>query len=253
MLTPNTLLSISFKHAFSARYAIPPMQATNRSMDTHHGDDSNNKCSAAAAERNTRPILDVLRSHLPRPKGSLLEIASGTGQHAAAIALEFPELQIQPSEHPSVDPSLMASIQAWTRDCPNVVHPPLTIDCSQHVSEWAKVAGGEDALLCDTILCVNMTHISPWQSTVGLFQGASHILQKPHGMLIIYGPFTVDGKPTTESNAAFDTSLKSRNSEWGLRDIADLDSLAQDVGLTRTGMIPMPAHNFTLLYRFMDD
>ena len=93
-----------------------------------------------------------------------------------------------------------------------------------------------------------MTHISPWQSTVGLFHGAATILQKPHGTLIIYGPFTVDGKPTTDSNAAFDVSLRGRNPEWGLRDVSDLDSLAEEVGLIRTGMIPMPANNFTLVY-----
>lgn len=182
----------------------------------------------------------MLKAHLDvRANGFFLEIASGTGQHVAAFSEEFKHWTFQPSE-PATD--MFASISAWAADKSNVKEP-VCIDCTQDVKHWGITRASVDAMLC-----VNMTHISPWEATAGLVSGAGYVL-RPNGLLFLYGPFKVDGEPTTESNGAFDTSLRNQNSAWGLRDIQDIDRVCADHGLHQIARIDMPANNFTLLYR----
>ena len=170
----------------------------------------------------------------------LLEIASGTGQHAAAFSKKIKGYTWQPSE---VSEATFPSIRAWGKDAGGKVLSPVLIDCQKKFEDWNVSANSFDG-----ILCVNMVHISPWAATRGLFAGASKALKKG-GQMFLYGPFKINGKPTTESNAAFDMSLRSRNPAWGLRDVADMDAEAEKQGLCRkTEPIPMPANNFMLIY-----
>lgn len=194
--------------------------------------------------RNKEVILDVLKSKLQAPERVpegpviLLEIASGSGQHAAHMAPHFPWVQWQPTERSQ---DCFDSIRAWGEGIPNILEP-IFLDASAQPSAWSMEKSS-----CVGILCVNMTHISPWEATCGLIAGSGHVLATG-GRLFLYGPFMRDGKPTTESNAAFDTTLRTKNSAWGLRDVADIDSLASKVSLEREEIIEMPANNFTLVY-----
>ena len=137
--------------------------------------------------------------------------------------------------HPS------CSITAWGQGLPNV-RPPLQLDASAPAG-WG-VPGGA----CRALYCANMCHISPWSCTVGLLAGAARVLQ-PGGELFLYGPFSVNGRPTTESNAAFDATLRQRNPAWGYRDVADVEALAAAAGLSFVERREMPANNFMLIYR----
>lgn len=215
---------------------------TLRSMDSHTECDANKKV-AAAAERNQHVIVQVVKAHL-KPSTSkrfIVEVASGTGQHAAALGKAFQSENciIQPSDMVTED---FESIRAWSSGLDNVLDP-IRIDCSQDFTTW-NIAETS----CDAIICINMAHISPKQATQGLCRGAALAL-KPGGLLFIYGPFLVNGKPTTPSNSAFDASLKSRNPEWGLRDVDDdIDAWCQSHGLERHHVLDMPANNAMLIY-----
>lgn len=169
---------------------------------------------------------------------TILEIASGTGQHAAYFSQSFPNLTWHPTE---ATEETFSSISAWAEDLPNV-KPPLLLDASSPAESWPIAPKS-----CVAVVCVNMTHISPWEATKGLVAGSGRVLCSG-GQLFIYGPFSVDGQPTTESNAAFDCSLRAQNSAWGLRDVADVDACAARAGLVRKEMLSMPANNFTLIY-----
>ena len=172
--------------------------------------------------------------------GMILEIASGTGQHAAAFSKKIKGYTWQPSE---VSEAMFPSIRAWGNDAGVKVFPPVLIDCQNEFDDWNVQANSFDG-----ILCVNMVHISPWAATIGLFAGASKALKRGR-QIFLYGPYKINGRPTTESNVAFDMSLRSRNPAWGLRDIADMDAEAEKHGLRRkTEQIPMPANNFMLIY-----
>ena len=160
--------------------------------------------SAPAALRNREPIAAVLAEWLP-DTGLVLEVASGTGEHAVTFARAFPRLEWQPSER---DPQALGSIEAWAADSglPNLRHP-VVLDVTDN--PWPVDHA-------DVLLSINMVHISPWSAALGLLDGAARIL--PAGApLILYGPWLVDGEPTAPSNLAFDADLKSRNAEWGLR------------------------------------
>jgi hypothetical protein len=196
-----------------------------------------------STHRNKEPILEVLKTHLSKPQAAaatqILEIASGTGQHAAFFSQAFPDLTWQPTEATA---EAFSSISAWAEGLANVAQPPLLLDASSPADTWPVAADS-----CVAVVCVNMTHISPWEATQGLVAGAGRVLCSG-GQLIIYGPFAIDGKATTESNAAFDRSLRAQNSSWGLRDVADVDACAAKAGLARKEMLQMPANNFTLIY-----
>ncbi len=191
---------------------------------------------APAAARNRDLIANVLRDVLPE-SGLVLELASGTGEHAVHFAQAFPDLEWQPSDP---DEAARASIAAWRKseELGNV-REPLEINAAS--ADW-----GIDA--ADAMVCINMIHISPWRSAEGLFAGAARLL--PQGApLVLYGPYLEDGVPTAQSNLAFDESLKARNPEWGIRRLEDVDALAQSHGLERVGRVEMPANNLTVIYR----
>ena len=192
------------------------------------------KRHAPAAERNRSPIAAVLREVLPE-SGTILEVASGTGEHAAWFAALFPALRWQPSDP---DPDALASIAAWRAEAGlgNLLEPVL-LDAS--AESWPVEAA-------DAILCVNMVHISPWAATVGLMRGAGRLLP-PGGPLILYGPYRRAGVPTAPSNEAFDRSLKSRDPRWGLRDLEAVSAEASANGLAFERVFEMPANNRMLL------
>ena len=185
---------------------------------------------APAVARNVGAIGDVLADWLPK-SGLVLEVASGTGEHALAFARRFSNIDWQPS-----DPDLLAlaSIAAWRIDAPANLLEPIAIDAAS--LDWPIDRA-------DAILCINMVHISPWASALGLLDGAAR-LRSP---LILYGPWLVDGQDTAPSNLAFDTDLKSRNASWGLRLVSDFAQEAAKRGLKLSEIRPMPANNQMLL------
>jgi SAM-dependent methyltransferase len=191
---------------------------------------------SAPAERNCRPILDVLRQVLPAT-GLILEIASGGGQHAAFFAPQFPNLVWQPSDH---NPDARASIVAWAAaaGCPNLRAP---VDLDAAGAAWPLAHA-------DAVVCINMIHISPWPATLGLFAGAARVLP-PGGVLYLYGPFRRDGAHTAPSNAAFDADLKARDARWGVRDVGEVAAAASAVGFGAPVIIPMPANNLSVVFR----
>lgn len=188
---------------------------------------------APATLRNREAIAAELAALLPA-HGTVLEVASGSGEHAAFFAERFPDLIFVPSDP---DAAARASIASWCAGLTNVA-PPLAIDAA---------AGAWPIATADAVLCINMVHISPWAATVGLFRACAALLP-PGGPLILYGPYREAGVETAESNLAFDESLKARDPAWGLRDVAELDRLAADCGLARTARIAMPANNLMLVY-----
>lgn len=197
------------------------------------------KQHAPAAARNTEPILEVLRGVVPR-EGRALEIASGTGQHAAAFAGAFPDIEWQPS-----DPFAEArdSIAAWVAESGfGNLRPPLELDVTR--VGWHE--GVEPGL--DLVVCINMIHISPWGACLGLMEGAGALL-RDDGLLYLYGPYMREGVHTAASNAAFDESLRGRNPAWGIRDMADVVAVAGAHGLAPEGVVAMPANNFSMIFR----
>ncbi len=189
-----------------------------------------------SAERNREPILAVLRDVLPAT-GRVLEIASGTGQHAIFFAGALPGLDWQPSD---ADAHARASIAAWTAQAGLAnVRAPLALDV--HQPDW-----GIDTL--DAVVCINMIHISPWSATQALFAGASQRLVDG-GVLYLYGPYRRGGAHTASSNEAFDQQLRSRDPSWGVRDMETVVALGDSVGLVAGEPVAMPANNFSLVFR----
>lgn len=193
--------------------------------------------ASPSSTRNAGPIREVLARILPHD-GRVLEVAAGSGQHAAAFAAAFPGLEWTPAD-PS--PEARASIAAWAQaaSLPNV-QPPLALDAMDPTT-WPD--GSFDA-----ILCINMIHISPWAATEGLMRLAQTRL-KPGGMLYLYGPCRETDTPLAPSNAAFDESLKMRNPDWGLRDVDAVTDLAGACGLRFIERVEMPANNLSLIYQ----
>ncbi|MBL8548844.1 MAG: DUF938 domain-containing protein [Hyphomonadaceae bacterium] len=198
------------------------------------------RLSSPATARNREPILAVLQRVLP-PQGAVLEIASGAGEHAVHVARAMPGLTWRPSDP---DPDSRASIAEWIahESLANVM-PPLAIDAS--TDDWGPDA--ETGGPFDAIVSINMVHISPWASAIGLFAGAARLLKRD-GVLFLYGPFMIGGAHTAPSNEAFDASLKSRNPAWGLRDLADIERLALANGLALRERVEMPANNQSLIF-----
>jgi hypothetical protein len=188
-----------------------------------------------AAERNRVPILDVLTRVLPQ-SCRVLEIASGTGQHAQHFASAQPDWQWQPTDG---DVASLPGISARCDGLRNVL-PPLHLDV---LRSWSPALAGFDA-----VYCANMLHISPWATCPALMRGAALALV-PNGALLIYGPFVVDGEPTAPSNAAFDASLNARNAEWGLRLLSAVIAEADGAGLRFEQRIAMPSNNLMLVFR----
>jgi hypothetical protein len=202
------------------------MSATPNDPQRHH---------SPAAERNREPILAELQRLLP-PQGLALEIASGTGQHAAHFATALPGWHWQPTDG---DARSLASISAWCEGLFNVL-PPLHLDVL--AGAWPGVPASVDALFC-----ANLLHIAPWATCAALMQGAARHLAA-HGLLILYGPYVVDGQATAPSNQAFDADLRARDPSWGLRRLADVMSQAEAVGLHLRERVAMPANNLLLVF-----
>ena len=196
---------------------------------------ANERRSAPAALRNREPIAEVLAEWLPK-SGTVLEVASGTGEHAIWFAERFPHLDWQPSDTHS---GALASIAAW-QDAAGLANlrAPVVIDAS--ADDW-PVANA------DAVLNINMAHISPWAASLGLIEGASRILPEG-GPLILYGPWLKDDIETAPSNIAFDADLKARDPEWGLRRVEDFDSAAGRKGFALADWRRMPANNLMLLF-----
>ena len=196
--------------------------------------DTDLRWHSAAAERNKQPIALELQRLLP-PQGSMLEIASGTGQHAAHCAATLPGWQWQPSD---ADPGALASVGAWCKGLPNVL-PPLALDVL--AATWPGVPEAVDA-----IFCANMIHIAPWPVCGALINGAARHLS-PSGLLILYGPYVEAGVATAPSNLAFDADLRRRNPAWGLRHLGDVLGLAQSAALALQQRVAMPSNNLLLV------
>ena len=189
---------------------------------------------APAAARNVEPIGDVLACWLPG-SGRVLEIASGTGEHALAFARRFPSLEWQPSDP---DPEALASIAAWQSDGPPNLISPIPLDVS---------SPGWRVDRADAILCINMVHIAPWEAALGLLDGASRLLAEGSS-LILYGPWLEAEVETAPSNLAFDQSLKARDPRWGLRRVDDFVSQARSRRLVLADRCAMPANNIMLRF-----
>jgi len=196
------------------------------------------KRHAPAALRNREPILAVLRQVLP-PRGTVLEIASGTGEHAVYFASQLPALRWQPSD---IDAAALASVAAHRAEAElaNLLEP-VRLD----VCQPDKSSGIDDVV---AIVCINMLHISPWSSALGLFSLATARLA-PGAPLVTYGPYRFEGRFTAPSNEAFDRSLRARDAQWGVRDVVDLDGAARAAGLQRQRTEALPANNHLLVFR----
>jgi SAM-dependent methyltransferase len=193
------------------------------------------KRHAPATVRNRGPILDVLAHVLPK-SGLVLEIGSGTGEHAVFFAAALPGLTWQPSD---ADPDALPSIRAWAKDAGLAnVSSPLLLDV--HTDPWPV-----DRV--DGVFSANMIHIAPWSAAQALLRGAGRHLVAG-GILLLYGPFRVGGDHTAASNAAFDADLRARNPAWGVRDLEAVEALAAENQLDLQQRLAMPANNQTLVF-----
>lgn len=198
------------------------------------------RVSAPAALRNRGPIAEVLADWLPE-SGLVLDVASGTGEHAVYFAERFPRLEWQPSD---VHPDALASIAAWQKFAalPNV-REPIVIDASSR--DWPIERA-------EAVLNINMAHISPWDASLGLIDGAARLLPSG-GALILYGPWLKDDIKTAPSNVAFNADLRRRDPAWGLRRVEDFEEAARRKGFELAEWRKMPANNLMLLFRLTDE
>lgn len=193
-----------------------------------------------SCERNRGPILDVLQRILPQ-KGLVLEIAAGSGQHATYFSAALPHLAWQPTDQST---SNLVSIDSWAaamraEGCGlEQLRPARALDVCD--LPWL-------VFRAEAVVCINMIHISPWESTCCLMEGAGHVLPKG-GVLYTYGPYLIDGQQTAESNARFDLWLKDRDPRYGIRDMAEVGAEAARHGLTLREVIAMPSNNFSLVF-----
>ena len=196
--------------------------------------DKDPRLAAPSAARNREPILRLLERCLPK-QGTVLEVASGTGEHVAFFAAALPGLHWQPTD---LDAARRASIDAWVDAAPNV-RPALPLDATAAV--WPVDHA-------DAVLCINMIHIAPPDATRGLIEGAARVLS-PGGVLVLYGPFRRAGRPMEPGNAAFDADLRGRDPAWGLRVLEDVAALAADAGFAAAEVSDMPADNLVVVFR----
>ncbi|MGD1714941.1 DUF938 domain-containing protein [Dapis sp. BLCC M172] len=194
---------------------------------------------APATERNRKFILEVLQRVLP-PTGNILEIASGTGQHAVFFSSHLQPRQWFPSDP---NPMLRDSIAAWQKHSPSDnLHPPLNIDAEESVWEVEK-----EGIEITALVNINMIHISPWSACLGLIAGAGRLLPQD-GVLYLYGPYKL-GQQTAPSNQAFDESLRFQNPEWGVRNLEDVVTEAKKEGLRFVEKVEMPANNLSVVFK----
>ena len=199
--------------------------------------------SAPATARNRQPILEVMRrvftcEQLP-PASLVLEIASGTGEHAAFFSASFPELVWQPSD---ASADALASIEAWRPEGSAKLCAPLLLNVT--AEPWPLSEAQAEA---QAVVNINMIHIAPWEACLGLMRGAGRALA-PGGLLLMYGPYRLAGQHTAPSNESFDASLRERDPAWGIRDLDAVVAEAEQAGLALREKVAMPANNFTLLF-----
>jgi len=197
---------------------------------------TDNRLYRPATQRNREPILEVLRDVLPAT-GLVLEVGSGSGEHAVFFAGHFPGIDWQPT-----DPAEEArvSIAAWIAvEGASNVRPPLDLDVMRE--DWPVDAA-------DALLCVNMIHIGPWEATEGLMRGAGRVLA-PGAPLILYGPYKRGEWPLEPGNAAFDKRLRGEDPRWGLRELEDVAACADANGFDLERVVEMPANNLTVIFR----
>ena len=199
------------------------------------------RLNGPAFHRNHEAIWSALAAFLGTQTGDVLELGSGTGQHAVEFARRAPNLTWWPSD---IYPSHLASIEAWRRHAALAnLRAPQRIDLTDAAWTWTGDSGGA----LTAMFCINVLHISPWRVAQNLIAGAGRHLREG-GRLFVYGPFKRDGQHTAPSNAAFDASLQAENTQWGVRDLGDLHALAQDAGLTSAEIAVMPANNLVLAF-----
>ena len=206
--------------------------------------EADGRLDAAAFHRNHEPIWAVLEKFLAGKSGDVVEAGSGTGQHVVHFATRTPGIMWWPSD---LNERHLKSIEAWRTHAglPNI-RPPLRIDLTDPA--WCpEMHDGSGPTELLAVFCANVIHIAPWRVAEGLFAGAARYLRSD-GRLFLYGPFKREGKHTALSNAVFDTSLREQDPEWGVRDIADLEKLAEAGGLALIETVEMPANNMILAY-----
>ena len=206
--------------------------------------EADGRLDAAAFHRNHEPIWAVLEKFLAGKSGDVVEAGSGTGQHVVHFATHTPDITWWPSD---LNERHLKSIEAWRTHAglPNI-RPPLRIDLTDPA--WCpEMHDGSGPTELLAVFCANVIHIAPWRVAEGLFAGAARYLRSD-GRLFLYGPFKREGKHTALSNAVFDTSLREQDPEWGVRDIADLEKLAEAGGLALIETAEMPANNMILAY-----
>jgi len=206
--------------------------------------EADGRLDAAAFHRNHRPIRALLQQFLAGKSGDAVEAGSGTGQHVVDFARHLPDVTWWPSD---LNEQHLKSISAWRAHAGLAnIRPPLRIDLSN--PEWcAEMHDGSGPANLLAVFCANVIHIAPWRVAEGLFAGAGRYL-RTEGRLFLYGPFKRSGKHTAPSNAAFDKSLRDQNPEWGVRDLGDLEKLAENAGLEPVEIAEMPANNLTLVF-----
>lgn len=191
---------------------------------------------ASATQRNRDAILPILRRVLPA-SGTILEVGSGSGEHAVYFAANLPQTQWIPSD---TDSAALASISAWIQHAgASNVAPPIALNVGD--TDWPIAS-------VDAMVCINVIHYSPWESTPALFAGAARLLS-PGGVLYLYGPYRRNGQHTAASNAAFDAWLKSVDPSFGVRDLEDVEQQAGLHGFSLDEVLAMPANNFSLVLR----
>lgn len=205
--------------------------------------DRDKRLFAPATARNREPIAEVLSDILPET-GMVLELASGSGEHAVHMTAALPHLYWQPSD---VDPAHLASIAAWARHAQNPrLLPPMRLDV--RADDWMLTGLPAPVV---AITAINLIHIASWDVAEGLIAGASRYLETG-GILYLYGPFMRHGAHTAPSNEAFDASLKARDPAWGVRAMEDMAALAETAGFAPPDIRSMPANNFSLIFRKLD-
>ncbi len=194
---------------------------------------------APATQRNREPILEILTKVLP-PNSNVLEVASGTGEHAVFFASQLKSCRWIPSD---INPLSMESIIAWKNfRSEDNLDIPLLIDVTEH--DWVQQVANQKI---DAIVNINMIHISSWLACLGLMAGAEQILP-PGGILYLYGPYKRKGEHTAPSNANFDRSLRDRNTQWGIRDLEAVIEAAAAANLRLQQVIEMPANNLSVIF-----
>jgi SAM-dependent methyltransferase len=206
--------------------------------------ESDGRLDAAAFHRNHVAIRAVLQGFLDGKSGDVVEAGSGTGQHTVDFARRWSDITWWPSD---LNPQHLKSIEAWRAHSGLAnVRPPMRIDLSDPA--WCpEMYGGSGPGRLLAVFCANVIHIAPWRVAEGLFAGAGRYLPAG-GRLFLYGPFKRHGEHSAVSNAVFDTSLRDSNAEWGVRDIDDVEKLADGSGLRLLDVAEMPANNLTLIF-----